>query len=128
MTKIIIENSKCQIQNLNDEIIIKELDLDLSYMVQGFGFMSIKNNWDGRNRLLNKNGFFPIGLLSRVERIFRKYSHPYEKIDKRKRLKYQNKMQINPKSGFEHRDYQKEMIEAAWKHKSGTVRAATGRR
>jgi superfamily II DNA or RNA helicase len=126
MTKIIVGNNRCKLMSLQDDEILRELDTRLSYMVQGFQFMNVRNNWDGRHRLLDRKGFFPVGMLPTVESILRKNGHPYQIVDNRPPLNYQNKMVINPKSGFEHRDYQVELIDAAWKHKGGIVRAATG--
>ena len=49
MAKIIVRNDRCQILSLNNPEVRDELDLKLSYMIQGFQFMGINNNWDGRH-------------------------------------------------------------------------------
>lgn len=126
MTKIIVGNHKCKLMSLHDAEIRNELDLSLSYMVQGYQFMNVRNNWDGRQRLLDKRNYFPVGMLPTVEQILRKNLHPYSVVDNRPALTYNDQMVVNPKSGYGFRDYQAELIEAAWKNKSGIVRAATG--
>jgi superfamily II DNA or RNA helicase len=50
----------------------------------------------------------------------------YDIKDIRPELIYNDQLIIDNDSGFEYRDYQRELIEASWSHKGGIVRAATG--
>jgi hypothetical protein len=69
MVTIIIGNTKCKLSNLSDQKVLKAIDLQLSYDVQGFKFMKVGNNWDGKYRLLTKNHYFPIGMLPAVKKV-----------------------------------------------------------
>jgi superfamily II DNA or RNA helicase len=126
MATVIIGNTKCKIMGLDDPEVIRALDLELSYHVQGFQFMRIKNNWDGRYRLFDKRHFFPVGLLGKTEKILKRYGVRYNIEDNRYNLNYGTPMTVDPDSGFQSRDYQLEMVDKAWKAGSGIVRAATG--
>jgi superfamily II DNA or RNA helicase len=126
MVTIIIGNTKCKVANLTDPLVIKALDMQLSYDVQGFQFMNINNNWDGKHRLFTKNHYFPIGMLPTVERILKTHNAPYKRVDNRLPLKYGSGLALDPSSGFVPRDYQLEVVAAAKRKGGGIVRAATG--
>jgi superfamily II DNA or RNA helicase len=126
MVKIIVENTKCQIVGLTDIDIIRELDLKLSYQIQGFQFMRIKNNWDGRYRLLDKKLTFPVGLMPSARRIMKSHGLRVEVDDRRPKLSYGKPLELSSSSGYDPRKYQMEIIDGAWKSGGGIVRAATG--
>jgi len=126
MITIIIGNTKCKVANLTDPLVIKAIDMQLSYDVQGFKFMKVDNNWDGRYRLLTKNHYFPIGMLPAVEKILQVHGYKWSVMDNRGKLVYGGSQDIDQSSGFIPRDYQLEVVDAAWKHGSGIVRSATG--
>ena len=126
MVKIIVGNTKCKLVGLDDKEVLKELDLQLSYQIQGFQFMSIGNNWDGRYRLLDRRLTFPVGLLSVAKRVLKLNGIKIQISDNRPTLNYGKPRQLDPMSGFVPRDYQIEMVDKAWEHGGGIVRAATG--
>jgi superfamily II DNA or RNA helicase len=130
MVQIIIGNNRCKLVGLKNEEVRKKLDLALSYQVQGFQFMRIKSNWDGRYRLLDKRSVFPIGLLPMAENILRTNKVEFQTIDNRDLLEYSNLMRLDPQSGFDPRDYQIDLVDRAWEVSQdiggGIVRAATG--
>ena len=135
MLEIHINNVACKLKGPLDQKLVDELDLLLSYSHPGYMFMSGGrggyNNggkfggWDGRVRLLQKSGSFPIGLLSKVEAFLEENKVEYTTVDKRPALKYGKPVkQLNEK--FEPRDYQKKAINTAWKKGSGIIKIATG--
>jgi superfamily II DNA or RNA helicase len=126
MLTIIVGNTKCKIIGLRESKVIDDLEETLSYSVQGFQFMSRGNSWDGKQRLFTKNHYFPIGLLSAVEKILKKNDCSYEIQDNREKIVYGDPLTLSPTSGFEVRDYQQEIVNRAWKYGGGIVRLATG--
>lgn len=126
MVTIIVNNTKCKINNLIDIHVLKEIDLKLSYAVEGFKFMNKNPNWDGRYRLFTKNNYFPIGLLSLVEDVLNKHSLPYKIIDKRPELSYGTPLKINDSVSIRPREYQKKIFNAAIKNGSGIIKSCTG--
>ncbi len=115
---------------LADPVLTRELDLILSYQVQGFQFMRTKTNWDGRYRLLDRHMTFPIGLLPKTLDFFRKEGVKVTLVDNREALSYSDQMVLDPESGFDPRKYQLNLVDKAWKVSQsaggGIVRAATG--
>lgn len=126
MVQLILGNTRVKMVGLHDASVRNELDMELSYQVQGYQFINTRSNWDGRYRLLDSRNNFPIGLLPRVKKILSKRGIPYSVKDNRPELEYKDNMILDPESGFEARDYQLELIESAWQNKSGIVKAATG--
>lgn len=121
-------NVKCKITGLSNSNVIKQLDQVLSYYMTGYkftpGFKS--GRWDGRSRLLHKNKegyFFLSGLLPKVEAILKNNYQEYIVIDERKDVKFGKKIKTK---NIEHREYQKEAVLAAIKHKSGILKIPTG--
>ena len=91
----------------------------------GFGSQGKFGGWDGKVRLLQKSGKFPIGLLSMVQKYLDKNNLEYEVIDSRPNISYGAPVpQINKE--FEPRDYQIKAVKAATKKGSGIIKVATG--
>lgn len=126
MIKIVVGNNKCKILSLIDPGIRRQIDMSLSYVIQGFQFMNTHKNWDGRNRLLDKHNNFPSGMLPTVESILKQNLCAYEIVDNRPPMVYNDQMIVSENSGFGYRNYQIDLINEAWKHKGGIVQAATG--
>ena len=104
MTKIIVNNTYCQIRDLEDSYIITKLDDVLSYDVQNAiftkayktGWWDSKQKkwckWDGKNHLLSKNLSFRTGLLKKVEIILKNSNQNYIIKDNRKKIKFGRKI------------------------------------
>jgi len=125
-TAIIVGNVKCKIIGLRDPKVIDEIDDYMSYSVQGFQFMNRGNNWDGKQRLFTKNHYFPVGLLSAVEKILKKHDISYQLQDNRDQPVYGESLVLDQNSGFQVRDYQQDIVNRAWKYGGGIIRLATG--
>jgi superfamily II DNA or RNA helicase len=123
MVKIILGNARCKLIGLTDSKIIKEIDLELSYQIVGYQFMG-HGNWDGRYRLFDKGGNFPIGLLGRIERILIKHDIKYTIQDNREKVIHGDELEIT--SAFSPRDYQLDAVDKAYTSGGGIIRAATG--
>lgn len=138
-TEIIINDDLCQIKNLTDPSIIRDLDNELSFFVQGAehstaykGYYNKHGksvNWDGYKRLLSPALRFSLGLLPRVERFLNNHNHPYIVLDNRPLIKRAPECDISAflanmgKTPFPH---QIEALEAAKAQERGIIRIATG--
>ena len=125
MLTIVIGNTKCKICDLTNVEVIKELDQQMSYFIQGHQFIQSYNNWDGRHRLFSKNHYFPIGLLSLALDIFKKYNLPYVIQDNREAISYGEPLKESSHN-FEFRDYQEAALKTALQKGSGILKIATG--
>jgi superfamily II DNA or RNA helicase len=133
--EIVVGNVYGQIKGLKDIDIIRSLDKQLSYYVQGYQFTKAYktgwwdnkkkawDRWDGRTHLLNNSHKFLIGLLERVISILKNNHVQYKIIDQRKEVPFKKKIKTK---NIEEREYQKRVLEDALKHKGGIVQAATG--
>lgn len=94
IAKICINRKKCQIIDETDIDFLRQLDNELSFMVQGAeytgafrGFMNEATgqfeSWDGKHRLLSEDLFFSPGLLNRVELFFQTHNKPFRIVDNR---------------------------------------------
>tara|TARA_B100001094_G_scaffold131968_1_gene127758 strand:- start:4769 stop:6289 length:1521 start_codon:yes stop_codon:yes gene_type:complete len=135
MLKIRVENVNCQLSGSIDQKHVSELSDKLSYDHPGYNFMAggqggfgsrgKHGGWDGKVRLLQKSGKFPIGLLSVVKEFLDKNNLEYTVTDNRPNLRYGKPVsQIN--KDFEPRDYQSRAVKAALKKGSGIIKVATG--
>lgn len=88
MTRVIVGNSKSKIEDLPNQF-RKPLAMLLSYLDQGIMYAT-KNAWAARKYLVDKEGYFPTGLLSRVEKFLVDYAVPYAKLDNRLKPKPAN--------------------------------------
>lgn len=123
MAKIIIGNVNCKLIGLLDEKILKKIDYELSYFVNGHQFI-VGGHWDGRCRLFQK-GAFPIGLLPKVCDILNKASIAYETVDNREPIAIGRSLQVTS-GAFAERPYQKETISKAISAGGGIIKLATG--
>ena len=98
-----------------------------SYLHNGYMFSYAHKNsgWDGYVRLF-KNNSFPIGLLPRIKYILEKQNVHYNIADKRPAIDYGDSLVLDPKSGFEAREYQSEIADKCFEKGMGVVKAATG--
>lgn len=127
MVKIHVSNTRCQIIGSLDKKILKILDWELSFQLAGFDFANssgrIYSGWDGRVKLLDKRGHFPIGLLERAIKTLSEEGVEVEVVDSRISSKG-TPIPLNPK--FSPRDYQIEVVDLAEKKESGIIRMCTG--
>ncbi len=135
MVEIIIDNVYCQINNLSDPVVRKQLDAVLSYYVQGYQFTKAYksgwwNNkqqkwerWDGKNHLLYGGMRFLKGLLPKVEAVLSNNGVKYKIVDKRKAVKFKKKIKTK---NIESRPYQERVLEASLREKGGIIKSATG--
>lgn len=135
MLQIKVDNVNCQIAGKIDQKYVKELSDKLSYDHPGYNFMSggrggfgsqgKYGGWDGKVRLLQKSGKFPIGLLPMVCDFLDEKGLKHEVIDLRPNIKYGKSVpQIN--NDFEPRSYQTRAVKTACNKGSGIIKMATG--
>lgn len=135
MVEITVNNIFCKISNGLNSRVIKAIDNDLSYFVQGYAFTKAFKTgwwdnkkkqwekWDGKNHLLNNDLEFLTGLLPRVKKILKTSGIDYQIIDQRKKVNFKRKIKTK---NIEKRSYQERVLEACLKHKGGIVQSATG--
>ena len=127
MIKIYANNTKCQIVGTLDKKVLKILDWELSFQLAGFDFANssgrIYSGWDGRVKLLDKRGHFPIGLLERAVKTLKDEGVEVDIIDNRIPCKGTS---IPLDTKFKPRDYQIEVVDLAEKKESGIIRMCTG--
>jgi superfamily II DNA or RNA helicase len=135
MIEIFLDNVNCSLKGNLPQGVVKKLDKAMSYDHPGYNFMSggrggygtggKLGGWDGRVRLLQKSGKFPIGLLSLAKDILDESNLEYLIVDNRPKLRYGKSISLLNKN-FEARDYQKKAIKTAWNKGSGIIKMATG--
>lgn len=133
--EIIVNNVYSKINGLKNKTIIKALDRQLSYFVQGANFSAAYKTgwwdnkqkkwrkWDGFNRLLSKDHKFLTGLLERVVSVLKNHSVDYKIIDHREEVPFRKKIKTK---NIETREYQKRVLDSCLKHRGGLVSSATG--
>ena len=135
MIEIHLDNVNCRLRGSNPPEVVKKLDKAMSYDHPGYNFMSGGRGgygnrgkfggWDGRVRLLQKSGKFPIGLLSLATEMFKESNLQYTVVDNRSNIAYGKSLSLLSED-FEPRDYQKRAIKTAWEKGSGIIKVATG--
>ena len=135
MVEIYLDNINCKIKGAISEDVFKRLDKAMSYDHPGYGFMSGARGgfgsggkyggWDGKVRLLQKSGKFPIGLLKIAKEIMKEEGLAYSVVDRRPNISYGKKIP-QKSSAFEPRSYQTAAIKKAVKEGSGIIKMATG--
>lgn len=130
--KIIIHDNKyCQIITSNLTFFNK-LKNFLSFKTVGVEFTAaFKNGWSGINYLLDKNGYFLSGLLSKVTKFAEDNKIVLSIVDKRKPNidEFIESIDLSKKLdelNFKPRDYQLRILEAALNNEKGIIRACTG--
>lgn len=132
--EIVVDYVYSEIKELTDTYTLSKVDQSLSYYVQGYQFTQAFRTgwwdsktkrwerWDGKNHLF-KNNKFPTGLVSRVEKVLKANSIPYQLTDNRKSVSFNSKIKTK---NIETRPYQDRVLENCLKYKGGIVQAATG--
>lgn len=135
MTTIIINNTYCQIKDLDNEAVIERLDSVMSYYVTGYQFTKAYksgwwNNkkkkwerWDGKNHLLTEKLRFHTGLLSTVKAILKNNKIAVKYIDKRNKVEFGKKIKTK---NIQTREYQDRVLKASLNSMGGIVKSATG--
>lgn len=124
MVNFVIDNSHIRI--VADTKILRIVDKLLSYEVQGafFAQRATGNGWDGKVRLLSRDGVFPTGLLPIVIRQFKKDGVEYKFTDVRvvpnPSVKYRLDLPFDPRS------YQQEAVAITDKRSRGVFLMGTG--
>jgi superfamily II DNA or RNA helicase len=144
MVKLIIEDRRCRLSDVNDEDrgLLWSLDKELSYMVQGaqfsraykHGYMNQFTgqyvNWDGKNNLFDESNLsFPIGLKQRVIDFCDKFDTTLDLDDRRSIKSVGRAIDILPilKSINKiPRLYQIDAMKATRDSDCGIIRAPTG--
>src|SRR5690606_21684 len=138
MTSIIRFDNSCKIVD-EDEDVLKLLDKELSFKIQGAEFSQAYQGyfndageyitWDGRRHLLSGTGKFPVGLLTRVQEFFARRNQYIEIIDKRTEKSPPTPWDISGNLvnvGKVARPYQELAAEKAVQTDRGVIRLATG--
>ncbi len=90
---------------------------------------AFKNGWDGITYLLDKDGYFLLGLLNRVKKFLEINKINFDIIDNRKDVKSNSEIDISKKLSSLNmipRSYQNRIVDAALENSKGIVRACTG--
>ena len=125
MVSLILSNTNVKIKGNIPKGALQKIDSSMSYYIPGHQFSrNSGNSWDGRVRLLTKNGYFPIGLLSLTEKILKESGIEYEIIDNRPIISYGKQLPII--GDQKPRDYQEDAVNKAFIAGSGIIRSATG--
>lgn len=141
MIAILRYDSSCKIVDEFNVEILKALDRELSFTIQGAEFSQAYKGhvneagefvaWDGRRHLLSSNGRFATGLLPRVLEFYAQYKIYPQIIDQRIPQPPNTPIDISANlSSFERpinpRPYQIEAVDAAVQTDRGIIRLATG--
>ncbi|KKN70809.1 hypothetical protein LCGC14_0427010 [marine sediment metagenome] len=131
MSRIIVGNTLCTIEEEEDIIFLRALDRELSFKVQGAEHTKVYKlgKWDGIRRIMSRNLTFPYGLLDRVRKFYLQHNKVVD-IDNRRPLKsvaepisiYNRLVEM----GKEPYDYQIETANVTNHNDCGIIRAATG--
>ena len=138
MTKIIVGNTLCTIENEEDFKFLGALDRELSFKVQGAehtrAFKGYFRNgqfvkWDGIRRILSRNLTFPYGLLERVKSFYIKHDKVCDIENRRPNKSQIDSVNIYDKLveiGKKPYPYQMDALEVIKKKDCGIIRVATG--
>jgi len=135
MITITVNNVSCKIVGQIDEKHVSSLDKMMSYDHPGYLFMTGSRGgygaggrfggWDGRVRLLNNAGEFPVGLLPIAEEYLKENGIQYTVVDARPKLKYGKAVKMISEK-FEPRKYQKDVVRQSKQAGSGIIKVPTG--
>ena len=131
MSKIILGNTLCTIEDEEDINFLRSLDVELSFKVQGAEHTRAYklHQWDGVRRIMARDLTFPYGLLERVQKFYQKYNKSVD-IENRRPIKsiaqpisiYDRLVEM----GLTPRQYQLDIANVAKQKDCGIIRAATG--
>ena len=131
MSRIIVGNTLCTIENEEDIPFLRLLDRELSFKVQGSEHTKVYKlgKWDGIRRIMSRNLTFPYGLLERVKGFYTEHGKTVA-IDNRRPIKspaesisIYNKLVDMGKTPY---DYQMEVADVTKEKDCGIIRVATG--
>src|ERR1019366_5220009 len=127
---ITLNNKHCQFLTI-DKPIFNSLKTFLSYKEVGIEYSPAfqHGGWNGMNYLINKDGVFNSGLLTKVREHLISRGVSFVEEDHRKPLIANQPLDISAKlveMGMVPRDYQERIVEAACNSDKGIVRSATG--
>ncbi len=129
-TEIIIHDNKYGQYITKNTTDLNKLRKLLSFKAAGVEYTpAYKAGWNGITYLVDKKGYFMLGLLGRVEAFANSNNIPFNLIDKREPVVKAQPIDLTAKLlklGFETRDYQQRIVEAACANQKGIVRACTG--
>ncbi|MDP2685260.1 MAG: DEAD/DEAH box helicase family protein [bacterium] len=131
MSRIIVGNTLCTIEDEEDINFLRALDHELSFKIQGAEHtrMYKLGKWDGVRRIMSRDLTFPYGLLERVKSFYSKHNKDVE-IDNRR----PDKSPFMPidiitqltNMGREPYHYQTSTAEITKQKDCGIIRVATG--
>jgi superfamily II DNA or RNA helicase len=138
MSKIIVGNTLCTIENEEDIEFLRALDKELSFKVQGAehtkafkgyfqGGRFIK--WDGIRRILSRDLTFPYGLLERVKLFYGQHNKTLDLDNRRPGKSEAESISIYDKlveSGKTPYQYQMDALDVVKEQDCGIIRVATG--
>lgn len=130
-TKIIIHDNKYGQYITTDTKNFNKLRNLLSFKTAGVEYTAAyKNGWSGINFLLDKNGYFLVGLLPRVIKFAEDSQVPFTLIDKsEKNHTINDSIDLSEKLknlNLLPRSYQNKIVETALSNNKGIIRACTG--
>lgn len=129
-TKIIIHDNKYGQYVTTDIKSFNKLKNLLSFKAIGVEYTAAyKNGWNGITYLLDKNGYFLVGLLSKVIQFTEDNQIPVTIIDKSKKNIINESIDLTPKLqelNLCPRNYQLKIVESAITNNKGIIRACTG--
>jgi superfamily II DNA or RNA helicase len=123
--KIIVRNATSQIETTED--ILSEYRSYLSYEVQGANFaMAASPYWDGRVKLMKRDGSFPTGLLKFVIKHAKEQGIKYTLHDDRYVPTPSLKLKATFPDWWEVRPYQVDAVKASGEYPRGVFVMGTG--
>lgn len=131
MSRIIVGNTLCTIEDEEDIPFLRSLDRELSFKVQGAEHTKVYKlgKWDGIRRIMSRNLTFPYGLLERVKVYYTNHNKVVT-IDNRRPVKSSGEpLNIYSKlvaMGKAPYDYQMEVAKVTTDKDCGIIRVATG--
>jgi len=126
---IIHDNKHCQYIT-NNIVIFNKLKRHLSYKAVGVEYTAAyKNGWSGITYLMDKHGYFLLGLLSNVKEFLAENKDYPTITDNRKKVITNESIDLTEKLkniNITPRDYQEKIVEVSLNNSKGIVRACTG--
>jgi len=128
--KIIIHDNKYGQYITSDIKAFNRLKKILSYKTAGVEYTAaFRGGWNGITYLIDKSGYFLLGLLDKVKSFLAEHNISYTITDKRKTIINGTSIDLTEKLkslNMIPRDYQERIVSAAANHNKGIIRACTG--
>lgn len=129
MNKLIIHNNKFAQLVTEDSTLFNKVRNFLSYRLAGVEFTAAyQNGWNGMTYLLDKKGYFLLGLIKKVRWLLNKSNVIFVEEDLRKPVIENSEIDISERLkelGLVPRDYQERILQACVDNEKGIVRACT---